>query len=202
MTNRALHIYIILSLLLLIGHNTMAQNNGEQTAIANRYFAEKDYLKAENEYYKILESDSSSSEIKYKYARSLQLQNKQNQAYTQYKSIIANYSNYPTETYFYLAETSNVLKKYNEALKGYRKYINDGKNDKLRRIAEQRIISIKLIISSNNDSADINIIHLPPPINGPYSEFNPIQLSSNKLVFSRYYPQFTDSIETVFSQNY
>ena len=186
---------------LLIGGTSIAQNNKKQISIAKQYVLEKQYSDANIIYLKILKADSTNNEIRYLYARSLYLQHSNTKAYEQFK-LLKGIDSINFDYYFFFAQTAMHLEKYKEAISAYSHYIKIGQNHEYRRIAEQQLESSKLALSSIDDYREINIIHLPPPINTEYSEFNAVELSSNKLIFSRYYPQFTDSIENVFSQNY
>lgn len=202
MLNTKYIIILLSSLFLLINLTSVAQNRTEQETIADRFVAEKSYSEANTIYQEILLMDSNNYNIRYKYANSLRQQLNYSKAYTQYSKIISNNSDFTTEVYFHNGQMSKLLEKYNEAINCFSKYIIEGRNAQYRRIAEQELESCKYALAHNNDNNNIEITHLPPPINTEFSEFNSTQFSTSQMVFSRYYPQFTDSVENVFSQNY
>ncbi len=197
------YIYLILSTIVTFySINSYAQNLKEIETNADLLVKEKSYSKANEIYINLLEKDSINYKVIYKYANSLRLQLDYHKANYQYNRLIQSNNIVKTETYFYYAQTSKSIENYQDAIKYYRKYIELGKNSSSRRISEQEMESCLFSISHKSDSINTLITHLPPPINTPYSEFNSVQLSDNAMIFSRYYPQFSDSIENVFSQNY
>ncbi|MCK5845941.1 MAG: DUF1573 domain-containing protein [Bacteroidales bacterium] len=194
-------LFIIL-LFTIIGKPSIAQNNKEKISKAQQYIIEGEYEEGNKIFTNLLKDDSTNLETRYIYALSLYRQQNTSLANKQFSYFIKSDKIINYEVYFYYAQTSKLLEKFQEAIFGYSKYIELGKNAEFRRISEQALESSKLALSTQNDNIEIEVIHLPPPINTPYSEFNAVQLSSNKIVFSRYYPQFTDSVENIFSQNY
>ncbi|OYT11414.1 MAG: hypothetical protein B6I18_04220 [Bacteroidetes bacterium 4572_112] len=197
------HLWKALFLLIIsISSISYGQNSKERETTADKYVIEQNYSQATDIYSKLLKNDSLNYALRIKYGKILILEHKYSKAFDEFNNIINTKDDFPKEAFYYYAQTAEILEKYNEAINGYSKYIKYGKQAELRRIAEQQIKQMQFALSNKADSIDIRIIHLPPPINTEYSEFNAVQTSSNKLIFSRYHAQFADSIENVFSQNY
>ncbi len=191
---------VFILLLSMVSLELFGQKNRELEALADQYKKEHNLSKASSIYLKLIEQDSNNNELILKYANcQLSLLNYKS-AYKYYHRIVRSKNNIPPKAYFYYAKSSQFLGKYKEAISGYNKYIKYGLSDYLRSQSEQLIQSCKFAISSKNDTAEYEITHLPSPINTGYSEFNPVAITENELVFSRYESLFDDSTQDVFYQ--
>lgn len=179
------------------------QTKKEEETLADKYTSENNYAKASNIYLKLMEDDTTNIDLILKYANSqLSLLN-YHSAFKYYDKILKSKNeNIPPKAYFYFAKSAQYLGKYDEAIIGYNNYIKYGLSTSLRSQAEQLIESCKFAISSKNDSVEYKLIHLTPAINTAYSEFNPVAITDNTLVFSRYESLFEDSTQDVFYQAY
>lgn len=194
---------ITIGLVLVNSVSVFSQVGIEGEANADQYMLEKQFEIASELYANILKKDSTNELIIYKYANSLRLQQNYSAAYYFYSQIIeTDFVKEESDLYFYYAQTAQYLNKFSEAIENYNNYINKGKSNSLRSQSEQYIKACKFSISHQNDSLEVEVIHLEKPINTSYSEFNPVLISNNELVFSRYQPVFHDSIENVFNQSY
>jgi len=91
---------------------------------------------------------------------------------------------------------------YKVAIDLFNLYISKGKSGQNRRLSEQEIKSCTYSLLHQNDSLQFQLVHLPSPLNSPYSEFAPVALSDRELVFSRYQGIFDDSLENLFTKTY
>lgn len=194
---------ILLSISLLLTNSLFGQSKKEKELIADKYMLENQYAEASNIYLQLIEEDSNDINVIYKYANSQLRQLNYSCAFKNYSKVIKSKSEEtPPNAYFYYAKSAQYLGRYEDAISGYNKYIKNGISSSLRSQSEQLIKSCKFAINSKNDSAKYNILHLPPPINTAYSEFNPVAITDNTLVFSRYESLFNDSNQNVFYETY
>ncbi len=183
-------------------HKLYAQNIKEKESYADQLLYNKSYHKASQLYKHLVQLDSNNIDLWYKYAQSLLLQHNYKNTLSTYSSLKRRAGKLKPIAFFNIARSAQNIYHYQEAITNYTIYISIGLSEALRKQSEQYIKECKFIINHQNDSAKYSIKHLPPPINTPYSEFNPVAISNNELVFSRYEALFDDSIETVFNKSY
>lgn len=195
----------VLLLIFISSINTIsiAQTEKDIKANAQQQYHEKHYAKAAELYYKLLKDNPDNIEYIYNYANTQRLLLNYTKAYNYYSELIEkNATDSKPRIYYYHAQAAKQLGHYKEAIDSYRKYITNGSTNSLRVLSEQDIEACRFSITHQFDSSEYTITHLPPPINSKFSEFNPVPISSNELVFSRYQSLFDDSIDNVFNQTY
>jgi outer membrane protein OmpA-like peptidoglycan-associated protein len=203
-SNRHLYRSLLITFVLSIGHLcVLGQNIAEQQAIAARYIHEINYPQAAEIYFRHYQSDSNNIDFQFHYANILRLQNKMSEAYPIYAAMQTyNLESKYHEAYYHFGELAKQLGQYKMAIEAFQKYINTGESAILRKSSEQEIKACNYALAHAHDSSLYEIIHLPPPINGPYSEFNPRAISDRQLVFSRYEALFAEGEENVFGHSY
>ena len=179
----------------------------EYTADGDKYYSEGKYYPANEAYWSALKFDTTNAEIAYKYAESLSRSLNFCEAKKWYAVTIEQ-----TDTFTYpqclykMAIAKKNCGNYQEALVDLKLLKNHlGKIPEiavLKREINHEIKSVLFALSHINDTIIYSISHLPAPINTTYSEFNPVMISGNKLVYSSYSQMFTDSFQNIFSQFY
>ncbi len=162
-----------------------------------------DYYQAGLIYKSLLEEDSTHIDISYRYAEcSRHILNYSNAEYWYGKVSINDLDNNYPEAWFYWAMAEKSNGKYQSAKEHFQFYVSISKKSDFSLRAKNEIKSCSFAIEHVNDSTQIEVEHLPAPINTIYSEFNPVPISSSELVFSRYQNVFKDTFESIFSQSY
>ena len=175
----------------------------EVAATATQMMQNGSYYQAAQLFHSLLQTDSNQIDIAYKYAIcSQQLLNYQAAEQWFRKVQAMDQKNKYPEASFNLGLAEKNNSKYQQAITSFTTYLkNENKSEKLAR-AKNEIASCKFALSHQNDTSNIEIEHLPAPINTEYSEFNPVPLSSSELVFSRYQDVFKDTFQSIFDQSY
>ena len=178
-------------------------NDQETSAKATVLMENGNYYQAAQLFESLLIKDSLQISVAYKYAQCNQyLLNYQNaEQWYRIVQLLDSNNQYP-EASFFLALAEKNTGEYAQALTNFQHYITVGSIDQHLIQAKNEIKSCQFAIQHQNDSVNIEIEHLPAPINTEYSEFNPVPLSSSELVFSRYQDVFKDTFESIFDQSY
>ncbi len=180
-----------------------SQNNKQLEAKATKMYFNKDYSKAATIYNKLIKDNSDNQKYIYNLANCHRKLLNYSKAYEYYSLLnIETKKNIYQIAFYYEGKSAKELSYYNEAIISFNNYLKYGKSNILRSAAEQEIKSCKFALEHQFDSSEYKITHLPPPINSNYSEFNPVIISSNELVFSRYQALFEDSTNSIFNQSY
>jgi hypothetical protein len=206
MIGRYLKIWGLLGIALLMQMHIYAQLQTDISKIKSDVAAlmqEGNYYRAAEIIRPVLEKDSSDLGLVFRYANCKRhlLSYRSAERWFRYVSALDQELAYPSAR-FYLALMEKNNGKYRAAKTDFEVYLQIGKDSRLLDMARNEIESCNFAIEHCNDSTNIEIEHLPAPVNTEYSEFNPVPISSSELVFSRYRNVFQDTIEGVFSDAY
>ena len=201
-----LKIFILLSIAFAMSMNIYAQTSisyQEKSAKATLMMENGNYYNASLLFKDLLDQDSTQVVIIYRYAQCSQhLLNYHNAVYSFKRVLLLDSNNEFPEAHFFLALAEKNIGNYSQALIHFQDYISIGKKANYIQKSKNEILSCEFAIQHQNDTTDIEVEHLPAPINTEYSEFNPIAINSSDLVFSRYQNVFKDTFESIFDQSY
>ncbi len=204
MIGKNLKIWGILSIALLMHMHIYAQTeNQELKAEAKVLMQDGNFYRAAELIRPVLATDSSDLGLAFRYAECKRhlLSYKKAEHWYRYVCTQDQEHAYPSAR-FYLALMEKHNGKYGDAKRDFETYLKTGKDARLLARARNEIESCEFALAHCNDSTNIEIEHLPGPVNTEYSEFNPVPISNSELVFSRYRNVFKDTIEGVFSDAY
>jgi outer membrane protein OmpA-like peptidoglycan-associated protein/tetratricopeptide (TPR) repeat protein len=154
---------------------------------ADKAFENQDYYSALEFYATALEMDSTRLDLRYNVAQSARLFNAYSRAITEYELVlmedtISRYS----EASFWLADVQHKMGNYEEALAKYNLYLSEysGQNEYLTKKSNLEIENVNWAINEiSNSNSLLNLEHLGPEINTPYTEFGAFPVDT-ALLFS------------------
>jgi len=194
---------ILLTISCLYGQKSIKQHVDD----GDKYMTQGKYYAAKDEYKTAFLFDTLNVEIAYKYAISLQQSLNFCEAKRWYSYVIHLTDTFHNKQCLYnLAMVEKNCGDYSIALEHLIFLKNSSKkysfiNEYIENI-DHEIKSLTFAINHQNDSIFYHIEHLPAPINTENSEFNPVIISGDRLVYSSYSPIFKDTFESIFSQIY
>lgn len=180
------NVILFVGILFCIPHLLSAQTAKQYIAYGDEALKKGDYYIAA-EYFKMgLEKFEYNLEMEYKYAEALRGFNDYKNASEAYKKVVQEDVThlYPLATFWY-GMMQHSLGRYESAVAQFKKfktkYTEKGYyKDK----AQQEIESCSWALANLNDTATVNIIHLPHSVNTDYSETNPFQDWDGNLLYS------------------
>ena len=182
--------YIILIFGSLSG-KVYAQSMNAYIKAADKAYENEDYYSALEFYSTALKMDSTRLDLRFNVAQSARLFNAYSRAITEYETVLMadTISAFP-EASFWLADVQQKMGNYNEALSKYSLYLSEysGQNDYLTKKANLEIESVNWAINEvANSNSSLELEHLGPEINTPYTEFGAYPLDTALLFTSMRY---------------
>jgi tetratricopeptide (TPR) repeat protein len=165
------------------------------------------FLSAADSYAHALAFDSTQAKICYKYAKALARSYNYCKAIAWYKNCLnqGDTATFPNAIYE-LGVAQKGCGKYEDALKSFNRAIflsnTFAELGTMHTKILNEISSVQFAISHQSDSLKYYIQQLPEKINTVNSEFNPVPLPGNRLVFSSYKTLYADSFSNIFSTFY
>ena len=163
-------------------------------------YEERDYYGAYVYFGKALKADSTSLDLRYKYASSLRQYNAYNKALKGYQDLynIDKGQEFP-ESLYWLATMQKSNGQYDEARKSYMDFASasEAKGGFLHEKAKHEVKSCEYAMEMNKDQASVEISNLGNQVNSSSSEFSPILANDSVLYFSSLRPKYRDSRKTI-----
>ena len=177
---------LFMGILFCIPHFLSAQTAKQYIAYGDEAMKKGEYYNAA-EYFKLgLEKFEFNLEMEYKYAEALRGFNDYKNASEAYKKVVQDDVThlYPLATFWY-GMMQHYLGRYESAVVQFKKfktkYTEKGYyKDK----AQQEIESCSWALANANDTASLQVVHLPQGVNTAYSETNPFQDGDGHLLYS------------------
>jgi tetratricopeptide (TPR) repeat protein len=196
-------IIFIISLTKVFGQKTIKAyiEEGDQFMNSGKFYA------ASAAYEKALSFDTLNADICYKFAKSLSNGLNYCKAIKWFEKTLANSdtTKFPLAI-FQLGQAQKNCGDYQNALKTFNISLELANNiDELKEIYPlilHEISSVQFAIKHEQDSIKLYVHQLPTPINTTNSEFNPVILPGDRLVFSTYKTLYSDSFSNIFSTTY
>ncbi len=184
---------------------TYAQSYTQLVEFADQKVVERDYYYAIKYYEKAMKVDSSSVEIRWKYAEALRLYKDYPKAEQYYKSVYEreNAKIYP-RSIFWLASMQHYNGKYAESLESWKlckKVFKKQKKSYEYKKSQAEIKSCLWAMKAVLDTTDYELNRLETPVNSKDSELAPF-LHDDKLYFTSLKADSINFAEEVFSNDY
>jgi tetratricopeptide (TPR) repeat protein len=199
---------LIILLSLLITNGLYSQKTiREYEADGDAYFKSGRYYPAVESYRNALKFDTTNTALAYKYAEALSRSLNYCKAAKWYEAVILQADTFTyTDCLFKLAVARKNCGDYHRAKADFERLLSHSSDIKeinsLKPRIEHELSSVEFAIKHINDTVIYTVEHLPAPVNTPFSEFNPVEIPGNRLVYSSYTTMFTDSFQNIFSQFY
>lgn len=187
------------------GQKAMAQSYTQLVEFADQKVKERDYYYAIQYYEKAMRLDSSSVEIRWKYAEALRMYKDYPKAEKYYQSVYEreNAKIYP-RSIFWLASMQHYNGKYAESLESWKlckKVFKKQKKSYEYKKSQGEIKSCLWAMKAVLDTTDYKLTRLESPVNSKDSELAPF-LHDNKLYFTSLKADSINFSEEVFSNDY
>lgn len=171
---------------------------------ADKATQEKDFYNANHFYQQILEFDTSSLAMRYKYGESSKSFNAFKIAEEQFSYVAQNDSQaeFPLATY-YLAEVQQLQGNYEESKRNYELFLSEIEDDqvKYQAKAEKEIEAINWAIENNNNTVEgVTVEHLGGEINSPYADFGAVAKGDELYYSSHRYETDNDTPSFIYGK--